>query len=442
MKSLDLVKILFSFLVTFLIIDFSPFLLTKIQPDSTDYLNFHPKRQTTYYILIQVLEFLKIDLIFFQKLFLSISITALFYLIKKKTNIFFSISAYLIIISNVYYTSFSKTILTEAFFFSFINLAIFFVFDLKKKFNLISFALCCGMISALKPIGVPVALILIIIGLIQIKKINQFFLISIFFLIPNIVENVFFYSNFSKRETVFKHSVAGKLFILSGKDSFEINNYPENLRELLLASKTEFKTVHQYLAKIDNIFLRSELLSDYEVVAQYQTFNFESVKKINFDRQIIFDNSLIIFFQVMKNNLSDYLKLSFSHYLGSWSIGAKVRFLEKNNNEIPKYEELKLSSGQMNLPALKLIELSQYFFLILLFILTFYSLIFCLSLLGLVKTKLDFQIFSIIFLIQSYLILICLTNVSTPRYLMPVYTILIVLLIDFLSQIQKIIKKY
>ena len=31
------------------------------------------------------------------------------------------------------------------------------------------------MISALKPIGVPVALTLIIIGLIQIKKINQFF---------------------------------------------------------------------------------------------------------------------------------------------------------------------------------------------------------------------------------------------------------------------------
>ena len=96
MKSFDLVKIFFLFLLTFLLIDLSPFLLSKIQPDSTDYLNFHPKRQTTYYILIQILEFLKIDLIFFQKLFLSISITALFYLIKKKTNIFFSIAAYLL----------------------------------------------------------------------------------------------------------------------------------------------------------------------------------------------------------------------------------------------------------------------------------------------------------------------------------------------------------
>ena len=211
---------------------------------------------------------------------------------------------------------------------------------------------------------------------------------------------------------------------------------------MLLVSKAEFKPVHKYLDKIDNIFLRSELLSDYEVVAQYQTFNFESVKKVNFDRQIIFDNSSIIFFQLIRNNLSDYLKLSFYHYLGSWSIGSKVRFLEKNNNKIPMYEELKLSSGPMDIPNLKLVELAQYFFIILLFILMFYSLIFCLSLSGIIKKKLDFQIFSIIFLIQSYLILICLTNVSTPRYLMSVYTILIVLFIDFLSQIQKVIKKY
>ena len=89
MKSFNLVKNFFLFLLTFFIIDLSPFLLSTIQPDSTDYLNFHPTRQTTYYILIQVLEFLKIDLIFFQKLFLSISIIALFYFIKKKQIFFF-----------------------------------------------------------------------------------------------------------------------------------------------------------------------------------------------------------------------------------------------------------------------------------------------------------------------------------------------------------------
>ena len=89
MKSFDLIKKFFLFLLTLLIIDFSPFLIGEVQPDSSDYLNLHPTRQTTYYILIQALDFLKIDLIFFQKLFLSISITALFYLIKKKQTFFF-----------------------------------------------------------------------------------------------------------------------------------------------------------------------------------------------------------------------------------------------------------------------------------------------------------------------------------------------------------------
>ena len=32
-------------------------------------------------------------------------------------------------------------------------------------------------------------------------------------------------------------SVVGKLFLLSGKDSFIISNYPENLNELLTKSK-------------------------------------------------------------------------------------------------------------------------------------------------------------------------------------------------------------
>ena len=80
---------------------------------------------------------------------------------------------------------------------------------------------------------------------------------------------------------------------------------------------------------IDNIFLKSELLSDYEVVAQYQTFNLQSVKKLILKKEIFFDNSSKIFFQVLKNNLPDYLILSFYHYLGNWSIGSKARLLNK-----------------------------------------------------------------------------------------------------------------
>ncbi len=436
MKFFDSVKKICLFLLTFFIIDFSPNILNEIQPDSGSYLNLNPTRQTTYYIVIYALDLLGIDLIFFQKIFLSLSITVLIYLIKKKTNIYFSIIVYVLIVSNIYYTSFSKTILTESLFLSLINLSIFFLFNLKTKLNLIFFSLCCGIIASLKPIGIPFALILITMGIIKIKK-NQIFLIIILFLLPNIVESLFFYSHFDKRETVFKHSVAGKIFILSGKDSFKISDYPKNLQNLLTASKKEFIPIHQYLDNIDNIFLKSELLSDYEVVAQYQTFNLQSVKKINFDNEIFFDNSSKIFIQVLKNNLPDYLILSFYHYLGNWSIGSKVRLLNENKNLIPKYNELEKSSGPMNLPSFFLIELAQYFFFILLFILTLYSLLSFLSFFRIIKKKMTFESVSLIFLIQSYLILVCLTNVSTPRYLMPVYIPTLMIIVDFFNLIKK-----
>ena len=75
MKFFDSVKKICLFLLTFFIIDFSPNILNEIQPDSGSYLNLNPTRQTTYYIVIYALDLLGIDLIFFQKIFLSLSIT-------------------------------------------------------------------------------------------------------------------------------------------------------------------------------------------------------------------------------------------------------------------------------------------------------------------------------------------------------------------------------
>ena len=129
--------------------------------------------------------------------------------------------------------------------------------------------------------------------------------------------------------------------------------------------------------------------------------------------------------------------MSFYHYLGNWSIGSKVRLLNENKNLIPKYNELEKSSGPMNLPSFFLIELAQYFFFILLFILTLYSLLSFLSFFRIIKKKMTFESVSLIFLIQSYLILVCLTNVSTPRYLMPVYIPTLMIIVDFFNLIKK-----
>ena len=129
--------------------------------------------------------------------------------------------------------------------------------------------------------------------------------------------------------------------------------------------------------------------------------------------------------------------LSLYHYLGNWSIGSKVRFLEKNKKEIPKFQELEKSSGPMNIPSLPLIHLAQYFFIILFFILTLYSLFIILWFCGIINRKLNLELFSLVFLVQSYLILISVTNVSTPRYLMPIYPIVIIVAIEFVKLFHK-----
>ena len=198
MKQRDLIKYFLLFLLTFLIIDYSPLILSKDQPDSENYLNLHASRQVTYYLIIKILNTIGLDLFFFQKFLLSLSITCLFLLIKRQVIIYLSLLIFFLIVSNFYYTSFSKIILTEALFFTFINLAIFLLFDLNKLNKIIFFSIFCGIISSLKPIGIPFSIILIILAIIKIKKLNQIFLMIFLFIIPNILENLVFYNFFDQ----------------------------------------------------------------------------------------------------------------------------------------------------------------------------------------------------------------------------------------------------
>ena len=428
-------------MLTILIIQYSPSILGKIQPDSSGYMDFNKTRQTSYFLISQILYWLNIDIIIFQNIFLSFSIVFLVIFIREKTNTFFSLASYILIVSNIYYTSFSKTILTESIFFSLFNLAIVFFFNAEKKIHLIIFALICGSLASLKPIGIPISLFLIFLSLIRIKKVSRILLILFFFSIPPALENITFYNKFNERETAFKMSVVGKLFLLSGKDSFIVSKYPKNLNQLLIKTKAEFRPIHTFLDSLDNILLKSELLADYEVVAQYQTFDFESIKEIDFDKSLIFNNSKEIFLKILKHNLYDYLLLSFQHYIGNWSIGSKARLLQKIEIEIPRYEELIKSSGPMSVPNSQLLELVQLLFMLLFLIVIIFTCYVFLSFCRIIKNKIAYEDTTLICLLQIYLLLICLTNVSTPRYLMLVYPLVILINIRFIFLVKKIFIK-
>ena len=422
----------FLFLLSYTIIELSPDFLNEVQPDSSGYLNTSQNRQTSYYLLISLLNKIGIDIIVFQKLLLSFSIVSIVFFIGKKTSVLLGSLSYLLIILNSYYVSYSKTILPESILFSLLNLAVVYLFE-ERRGGLIIFALICGVIASLKPVGIFLSLILFIIYLAKNKISYKVFIFIIFFALPNLIENFFFYSQYKERTSIFNQIVVGKLAILSGKDSFIINNYSEELRPLLEKTKKEFEVVHKFLNSLDNVLLKAELLSDYEVVAQYQTFNLESVQKLEFDKNIIFENTKNIFYEIIRNNFYDYFKLSLFHYLGNWSIGSKERYLNNTDEKVPLYQELKKSSGPMNLPNQITLEFAQIIFILLLFILTIHNfyILFCFS--KVIVKKSIFLNFSIIFLVQSYLIVTSFTNVSTPRYLMVVYPLIIMFNINFID---------
>ena len=422
--------------MSFTIIELSPQLLTEIQPDSSGYFDINQSRQTLYYLLITLLNKVGINIIVFQKILLSFSIVSIVSFIGRKTSVLLGLLSYFLIILNTYYISYSKTILPESVLFSLLNLAVVYLFD-KKRGGAVIFALICGIIASLKPVGILLSLTLFIIFFLKNKISSKAFIYLIFFAIPNLIENFFFYSQYKERTTVFNQIVVGKLVVLSGKDSFIINDYSDELHPLLETTKKEFRLVYNFLDGLDNFLLKAELLSDYEVVAQYQTFNIESVKKLEFDEDIVFKNTNNIFFEIIKNNFYDYLKLSLSHYFGNWSIGSKEKFLNYNDKKVPLYNELVKSSGPMNLPNQITLDLVQLFFILLLFILTIHSLYIFLCFFNVIVKKSIFINSSIIFLIQSYLIFTVFTNVSTPRYLMVVYPLIIMSNINFLNYFYK-----
>ena len=71
---------------------------------------------------------------------------------------------------------------------------------------------------------------------------------------------IFFYSQFNKRTTVFKQIVVGKLVILSGKDSFVIKDYSDELHPFLEKTKKEYQIVHKFLNDLDNPLLKSRIV--------------------------------------------------------------------------------------------------------------------------------------------------------------------------------------
>ena len=170
-----------------------------------------------------------------------------------------------------------------------------------------------------------------------------------------------------------------------------------------------------------------ELKSDYEVIAQFQFYD-----KLNSEEKEIYQNmytnKLLVLCYLMKNNFTDYLNLSMSHFFGQWVAGFKQEYLKKNY--LPKSEEILLSSGGVVSTNNLMIKIGQNLFILLFGL---FQIIFLISLIRFFLNKKDDSFYFVIFP-QIYLLVVSFVNISTLRYLMPVYPIIILACLIFVNQ--------
>jgi hypothetical protein len=244
------------------------------------------------------------------------------------------------------------------------------------------------------------------------------------------LENIIFYKKNDFRSNVLGEMILGKTFFLSGKKSFEIEKYPEIYRSILQKSKNYFVKFHNSLNEVKDFPTKVELKSDYEVIAQFQFYeelNTEE-KKVYQD---MYNNKILILVYLLKNNFIDYLNLSMSHFFGQWVAGFKLEYLKKNY--LPESEQILLSSGGITITDSLIIKIGQN---LLIFLFALFQIIFLISLIRFFLNKKDDSFYFIIFP-QIYLLVVSFVNISTVRYLMPVYPIIILACLIFLKEIVK-----
>ena len=115
--------------------------------------------------------------------------------------------------------------------------------------------------------------------------------------------------------------------------------------------------------------------------------------------------------------------------------GGKQVFINQTNNKIPFPDLLEKSQGSLNVENNIIIFLGLIFFTFLFFSFMVFSFIFIYKFFRYPRSRNELN--SLLFLIPNlYLIIISFVNVATPRYLMPIYPMILLFIIIELNRIK------
>ena len=173
----------------------------------------------------------------------------------------------------------------------------------NKKNQFILLGLCLGFVLAIKSIGIILfgSFLLPILVLKLVPKKNILGLLLGILIFP--VIDLCYQKNINVNDspnTIILRSILGKVFMISGKENFDLSQFDKTKIEFLNPLIEESKDINNYLNEIKNPYLYLDLIADYEVLGQYQVIelNKENEKKLK-----------EIFLEIIKLYPLDYIKI-------------------------------------------------------------------------------------------------------------------------------------
>ena len=419
----------FLFLLLLIYFGLLPNLYNLIQPDSFSYINGGEKQKHLYTIIIRI--FTNVDnnfdnLINFQIFFLISSILFLFTVLSK-SNLLLALLFLVLLIFNISYISYSKVVLTESIFFSFLNFFLGFtlLYEKTKKEILIYLAcFCLGGLYAIKSIGIVLSIPFFLIICFYYKKKKRILISTLFFCLLPLIESFHYYglSENKFRRSVLDNAFLGKIFVVSGIDTEAKLSTKEEIFLQSIVHKSQ--KIHKHLDTISNPIKKNIFLQNYEVYGQ---FNLNKKKELNSE-----EIKELLFKLILYNKL-DYLKLSINNYIFSWTpLGVmSQKYLIKELKEVP-IENLTFGGKGLNFSYL-LTNLIMVSFIILFLI---FHLLILISFKRVISRK--YNVLDLVLLtIPIYMLTYSFLNVGTFRFFLPVYPLV---LLSIIYEIIKILR--
>ena len=407
----------FIFFLLLIYFELLPNFYSLIQPDSYSYINGDNTQKHLYTTIIKT--FTNVDnnfyyLISFQKILLISSILFLF-IILSKNNLFLASLFLVLLILNISYISYSKVVLTESIFFSFLNFFLgFILFYEKTEKEILKYlaCFCLGGLYAIKSIGFVLTIPFFLIICFCYKKKKRILISTLFLCLLPLIESFHYYvlSENKSRQSVLDNAFLGKIFVVSGLDNNAIFTTKEDIFLKNIIHKSQ--KVHKHLDTISNPIKKNIFLQNYEVYGQFnlnkkKEFNSEEIKEL--------------FLKLVLHNKLDYLKLSINNYIFSWiPLGVmSQKQLIKELKNVP-IEDLTFGGKGLNL-SYSLVNFIMISFGILFFIFHLQILISLKKIICRKHNVLDLVLLAT----PIYMLTYSVINVGTFRFFLPVYPLVL-----------------